>query len=593
MHVPDPRHISNGRQIATEGYCDQPYVVVNEDGSWTCVMTTGAGREGQGGQHVVSIRSKDRGESWSEPVDIEPADGPEASWALPFKAATGRIYAFYCYNAENLRRVVSDDEHYAERVDSLGEYAFKFSDDGGRTWPGRRYYIPAREMRIDRDNPYGGKVRFFWGVGKPTVVDGAMIFGFAKMRAFGHGFMAFDQSCFIRSDNILTETDPDKLRWETLPEGDEGLKVPGGPVADEAYPVVLSDGSLYCTYRTVDGHPCHAYSRDGGRNWTGPAYMTYADGRLVKHPRAANFAWRLSNGKYLYWFHNHGGTWYEDRNPVWVSGGVERDGPDGKELNWSQPEILLYDDDTRVRMSYPDLVEQDGRVYVTETQKAVARVHAIDAELLQGLWGQFDNAEIATRGLVLSLPEEGRPMPVQVKMPGLPEFSRRIVEHLPTGSRPGCHSEDLRTGISIEVWLRLESLEAGQVIVDSRTPMGRGLCLPTTDRGTVEIVLNDGRAESRWDCDPGVLEPGKMHHLAAIVDGGPKIISFVVDGKLCDGGESRQFGWGRYNPNLCDVNGAGSLRIAPGLNGRVEALRVYDRYLRTSEAVSNFRAGLS
>ena len=48
--------------------------------------------------------------------------------------------------------------------------------------------------------------------------------------------------------------------------------------------------------------------------------MTFADGRRVKHPRAANFVWNLRNGKYLYWFHNHGGTWYEDRNPVWVAG---------------------------------------------------------------------------------------------------------------------------------------------------------------------------------------------------------------------------------------------------------------------------------
>ena len=48
--------------------------------------------------------------------------------------------------------------------------------------------------------------------------------------------------------------------------------------------------------------------------------MTFADGRRVKHPRAANFVWNLRNGKYLYWFHNHADTWYEDRNPVWVAG---------------------------------------------------------------------------------------------------------------------------------------------------------------------------------------------------------------------------------------------------------------------------------
>ncbi len=39
-------------------------------------------------------------------------------------------------------------------------------------------------------------------------------------------------------------------------------------------------------------------------------------------------------------------------------------------------------------MSYPDLIEQDGRYWITETQKTVARVHSVDPELLEGLWKQ-------------------------------------------------------------------------------------------------------------------------------------------------------------------------------------------------------------
>ena len=76
------------------------------------------------------------------------------------------------------------------------------------------------------------------------------------------------------------------------------------------------------------------------------------------------------------------------------------------------------------------------------------------------------------------------------------------------------------------------------------------------------------------------------------VDGGPKIITFVVDGRLCDGGESGQFGWGRFSPNLRDVYGEDMLRIAPSLAGSIHRLRMYDHYLRTSEAIGNYRAGL-
>src|SRR5262249_22933271 len=62
----DPRDIRTGRPIPDEGYCDQPYVVLTDDGHWLCVMTTGRGVEGQPGQHVVAVRSADHGRTWSE-----------------------------------------------------------------------------------------------------------------------------------------------------------------------------------------------------------------------------------------------------------------------------------------------------------------------------------------------------------------------------------------------------------------------------------------------------------------------------------------------------------------------------------------------
>ncbi len=80
---PAPVDFRTGWEILSECYCDQPYVVKLGDGSWLCVMTTGKGREGQQGQHVVSTRSLDRGRTWTPLVDVEPADGPEASWAVP------------------------------------------------------------------------------------------------------------------------------------------------------------------------------------------------------------------------------------------------------------------------------------------------------------------------------------------------------------------------------------------------------------------------------------------------------------------------------------------------------------------------------
>jgi len=597
----DLRDIRTGQEIPTLTYSDQPYIVKTDDGAWLCAVTTGAGREGQPGQIVTTMRSTDQGRTWSPPVNVEPPDGPEASYAVMLKTPGGRVYIFDNHNTDNVREIPQDrgpgkPPGVCRRVDSLGYFVFKYSDDGGKTWSARRWPIPVREMEIDRQNPFGGKIRYFWNVGKPFVHQGAAYVSLHKVGGIGEGFFTRSEGVLLKSTNILTERDPGKITWETLPEGDFGLRTPpgGGPIAEEQSYAVLSDGSFYSVYRTIDGHPACAYSRDGGRHWTTPQYQPYADGRPMKHPRAANFIWKCANGKYVYWFHNHGGRFigqhpqrrsisYQDRNPVWVCGGVEADSPEGRIIRWSQPEIVLYDDDPYIRMSYPDLVEDGGKYFLTETQKDAARVHLVDRKLLEGLWGQFEKGRLTTEGLLLALPANGQPMPQEASLPPLPAFTERDSKRADYGAK------DLRRGFTVEVWLRLADLAPGQVVLDNRTPDGQGFCLQTTARGTLEIVLDDGRSDSRWDCDPGLLQPGRLHHVAAIVDGGPKVVSFIVDGRFCDGGEFRQFGWGRFNPNFRGPTGERTLRIGPGLQGEVKSVRIYGRAVRTSEAVGNFR----
>lgn len=585
----DWRNIRTGRIIPDKTYSDQPYIVKTDDGAWLCVMTTGSGMEGATGQHIITQRSFDQGRTWVDRTEIEPPDGPEASYAVLLKVPSGRIYVFYNHNSDNVRAVKADDPPYAggwcERVDSLGYYVFKYSDDHGRTWSADRYPIPQRDFEIDRNNAYGGELKFFWNVGKPFVHEGAGLVPIHKVGGFGYNFFTSNEGALLRSDNILTETDPHQIRWETLPEGDVGLRTPagGGPIAAEHSFSVLSDGSIYCVYRSIDGHPVFSYSRDGGRTWDAPAYKRYANGRLMKHPRAANFAWKTSNGKYLYWFHNHGGRSYDDRNPVWLAGGEEVDSPAGRIIRWSQPEVLLYDEDTHVRMSYPDLVEEDGDLFVTETQKDIARLHRLDRDLVEGLWGQFTNAERTTDGLVLEhLGEAGR----KVAAPELPAFIANDY------TRPDHGSRHLGGGFTVELDFNLHVLRQGFVLADARTRHGQGWVVRVGARGSIELVMNDGRSEQSWACDPGHIQVGQDHHLTVIVDGGPRLIQFVVDGVLHDGGEHRQFGWGRFSPDFRSATGADTIRLARPETGRISALRIYDRYLTVSEAIANYRSSL-
>ena len=632
----DPRRLQSGREIPTESYSDQPYIVQTDDGAWLCCVTTGPGAEGARGQHVTTLRSTDEGKSWSAPVPVEPPDSPENSYAVMLKvpgakphaeaptlvpprrdhpsqegtpdsllpswegwpqagvgrlAPVGRVYIFYNHNTDRVREVRRDDGKAPyQRVDSLGHFVLKFSDDHGRTWSGRRFDIPVRLFQCDRENVYGGALCFFWNVGKPFIHQGAAYVSLHKVGRMGEGFFAQSEGVLLRSANLLTEPDPDRIVWETLPDGEVGLRTPpgGGPIAEEQSYSVLSDGSFYCVYRSIDGHPVEAYSRDGGHTWSTPRYKCYADGRRMKHPRAANFAWRCANGKFLYWFHNHGGvfigrdpnainTAYEDRNPVWLSGGIEADSPDGRIILWSQPEIGLYDDDPYVRISYPDLVEAGGKYFLTETQKETARVHEVPADLLAGMWQGLEQRaarpQPVSDAVLLALPEFGRPMPATAPMPALPYGT-----------------QDLRQGFALDLWLRPDSLSPGQMILDSRTAWGQGLALATTPRKTLQLILNDGRCDCRWESDP-VLAEGRLHHAVVNVDGGPKIISFVVDGRFCDGGEWRPFGWGRFNAALQHARGEQTLRIGARLEGQVHALRIYNRALRTFEAMQNQLAG--
>ena len=167
------------------------------------------------------------------------------------------------------------------------------------------------------------------------------------------------------------------------------------------------------------------------------------------------------------------------------------------------------------------------------------------------------------------------------KAPQLPLFVQR-------SKRADYGTEDTRAGFSLDLWVKLEALTPGQILLDNRSEDGKGFALRTAANGELEIALNDGRTESRWLSDPGMIEGGTAHHVSVIVDGGPKIINFVIDGKFCDGGDTRQFGWGRFNPNLRSANGGQTLRVGAG----VTAVKIYGRALRTAEAIVNYRAGL-
>ena len=275
--IMDNRNIRAGRKISLEcSYCDQPYIVKTDDGAWLLTVTHGSGPEGAPGEHVTTMRSLDQGASWQDRVDVSSAELPESAYSVLYKTEYGRIYCFYNYNADNTRELIADDPPYKNgiftRADSQGHFVLKYSDDHGRNWSENWYDIPIRRFEVDRLNPYGGEIMFFWNVGKPLELDGEVYVPLYKIRRYGAGGFCYSEGVLLHCDNINSERDPERLNWETLPDGDIGIRAPQdiSIVSEEHSFVPLSDGSVFCVFRTTSGHPWCAYSRDRCHSFSEP-----------------------------------------------------------------------------------------------------------------------------------------------------------------------------------------------------------------------------------------------------------------------------------------------------------------------------------
>jgi hypothetical protein len=574
----DWRSVETGHEIPSENYCDQPYVVITDKGYWLCVLTTGTGLESKPGQHVVAAISKDNGKTWSDLIDIEPVGEKMTSWVTAFKVPSGRVYAVY-----NYQMTTKSTQHG-------GWFCFKYSDDEGYTWNDERIRIPIRKTKKDRENVTLGQEQFFWCIDKPVVTEKGVYLGIAKL--YSGVPIAGSESWVIFSENILSESNPDKIIWKLLPEGDDGIYNPElGSIQEEQNLEVLSNGTLYMIMRTEIGVIGYTVSKDDGRSWSIPQPVKYPDGRALRNPRACPKIGKTKSGKFLLWFHNNGFPGWGNsavRNPVWISGGIENKG----NIKWSQPEIILYASDPTVRgMSYPDYIEQDGKLWITETEKSTARVHPIDNDFLSDLWLQCEStsSRIAQKGLIY----ENNSL-----LKSCDKFEISKLPSLLTG------------GFSVEMLAETTVMSRKQPILSSYGNKQQGFCISVSESGALEIEIQDGRIR-RWvdftdglnpeknlnfhnawklSTQPGIVELGKMFHVVFIVDGLANVVSVLVNGLLLDGGQNRIQGWSRLNPWLDDINDAEVCTVGNDFSGKIEMVRIYDRYLRTSEAVLNYRA---
>lgn len=214
-------------------------------------------------------------------------------------------------------------------------------------------------------------------------------------------------------------------------------------------------------------------------------------------------------------------------------------------------------------MSYPDLVEQDGKYYLTETQKEIARVHEIPTDFIEKIWAGLEGCIEKTEPILSSSSAE-------VSAPELKPFFERDQT---TKDFHGIHT---RAGSSLE--FELISNETG-IVLDGMSPDSRGIRLSITENKCLELLMSDGQTEQCISSEPCLND--SKNHVVVNIDGGPHIVSFIVNGHFCDGGEHRQFGWQRFSPYFRHVNWSEKWEVS-----HVSRLNVYDHILMTAEGIT-------
>lgn len=318
--------------------------------------------EGRGDNHLVVARSAD-GEHWSPPQFLAGtrADGRgrQASWGFPVVARSGRIYCFF----------TKEIEIYDNDRQGSGAMGCLISDDDGHTWT-TGADIPLPRCRFDHPDPAVPKNWIAW---QKPIRDrrGRWLAGYtlctskAVLDPPPTGWWHWDSRCFFfRFENLDEGPDAEELELTWLPADGEGLEapIPGRPqwsCAQEPGIVLLPDGRLFTTMRTLTGYVWYSVSGDDGEHWHAPEVLRRSDdGDPIPHPLSCCPLYALKGGRYLLLTHNNPGRvgdhdqleveWKTNhlnflRNPTFISVGTFH--PEARQPLWfSAPKQFLDTD---------------------------------------------------------------------------------------------------------------------------------------------------------------------------------------------------------------------------------------------------------
>ena len=292
--TPDPRDLRRARVLGEGPFSKaNPAVAPLSDNRFIAVTTEW--NETTKPRVVARICRVD-GEETVTPVTVD----PHAAWATLYRTRFGRIYLFFLQPTDV---TLPDSEQIDREANQQGWWAFRYSDDEGKSWSEKSYRIPLRLTEIDNRKPWRGEPFRFWSVAKPVEVGMETVLAFTKI---GSLTANEKEGWVVRSRHLQNERNPDLIKFEMFPEGGRGIRQPEFGTDQDRHQLVPLDGErLMCLFQTV-GNPAQAVSPDGGVHWGLPERMVYREDapRPIACGHAAPTVFRTGEERYALLFPN-------------------------------------------------------------------------------------------------------------------------------------------------------------------------------------------------------------------------------------------------------------------------------------------------
>ncbi|MBP5226756.1 MAG: hypothetical protein J6336_05170 [Kiritimatiellae bacterium] len=525
---PDPRDLRSAHVLTTGEYSKANPAVTMLSGDRFMTVTTEWNETTK--PRVVSRLCRIDGGQAASPVTID----PNAAWATLYRTRFGRLYLFFLQpNDPSL----PDSEQIEREASQQGWWAFRYSDDEGKSWSEKAYRIPMRLTDIDKRKPWRGEPFRFWSVATPVDVGMETVLAFTKI---GSLTANEKEGWVVRTRQLQNERNPDLIKFEMFPEGDRGIRHPEfGMDQDRHQLVALDDTEVLCVFQTA-GNPAQSLSRDGGVHWSLPERMEYggAATRPIPCGHAAPRVFRTGADRFSMLFTNVSGEHPEQTDTLFLSTGTL---DASKRIVWSEPELFCYG----AALTALDWLDTaDG-----------GRIVAVDA---------------ANRLLVFPVPFGfGK---------GMPDSTA-----LPKEATPETFAREMRGGVSVVLTVAGRETTEGGVLfstMDGHRGMRIVRLVSRRNAPVLQIELFDGDRAVSWQADESALSLDGTQAIAFICDFRAGVLSVVSNGCFRDGGGLRPRGWGRI------PRGFGSIAARhPKTAPAVRSVRFFNVPLTTAQAV--------